>query len=177
MTANSLHRQVSIHHGVRVTNATLAGLFDVTVGKIDYYDKSLTFHSPDLADPAVAEARDNLDVGSGILSGAVQSGLTVASKVEPDYRDGLENRNHLLLRRKLSPFKAVRVENEMLVSRVLLFLFCLTTIPFATTCLVFAESAAVEQLAFETNPGPNVKPVKLEAKLYLPQSNALFLQW
>ena len=60
----------------------------------------------------------------------------------------------------------------MLVSRVLLFLFCLTTIPFATTCLVFAQSAAVEQLAFETNPGPNVKPVKLEAKLYLPQSNA-----
>jgi dienelactone hydrolase len=60
----------------------------------------------------------------------------------------------------------------MLASRLLSFVLLITMMVFASINFALAGSVAIEPLIFDTNPAPNVKPVKLEAKLYVPQSNA-----
>jgi dienelactone hydrolase len=59
----------------------------------------------------------------------------------------------------------------MLAYRILAFLFCISMTAFASTPSAFGGSVLVEHLKFDTNPAPDVMPVKITATLYLPQSD------
>ncbi|MBR1198770.1 dienelactone hydrolase family protein [Bradyrhizobium sp. AUGA SZCCT0240] len=59
----------------------------------------------------------------------------------------------------------------MLASRHWMLVICITMLNIALTYPAFAKSAILEQLKFDTNPAPDVAPVKITATLYLPQSD------
>jgi dienelactone hydrolase len=59
----------------------------------------------------------------------------------------------------------------MLASRHWLLLSLITMSNIAPAYPAFANSVGVEQLNFDTNPAPDVAPVKITATLYMPQSD------
>lgn len=59
----------------------------------------------------------------------------------------------------------------MLASRYWALVTCITILNAALTYPAFAKSVALEQLKFDTNPAPDVAPVKITATLHMPQSD------